>query len=62
MGETRNAYKVLIGKHEGKRPLRICTHRWEDKIRKDLRETRGESVDWIHLTLDRDQWQALLKW
>jgi len=36
MGETRNAYKILIGKHEGKRLLEIPKRRWEDNIRVDL--------------------------
>jgi hypothetical protein len=38
MGEVRNAYKVLVGKSEGKRPLGRPLHRWEDNIRMDLRE------------------------
>jgi hypothetical protein len=39
MGEERKLYKVLLGKPEGKRPLRQPRHRWEDGIRMDLRET-----------------------
>jgi hypothetical protein len=38
MGEERKAYKVLVGKPEGKRPLGRPRHRWEDGIRMDLRE------------------------
>jgi hypothetical protein len=38
MGELKNVYKILVGKHEVKRPLGIHTHRWEDNIRMDLRE------------------------
>jgi hypothetical protein len=38
MGEMRNAYKILIGNCDGKRPLRRPMHRWEDNIRMDLRE------------------------
>jgi hypothetical protein len=38
MGEERKLYKVLVGKPEGKRPLRRPSHRWEDGIRRDLRE------------------------
>jgi hypothetical protein len=37
MGEMRNAFKLLVGKYEGKRPLRKPTRRWENKIRMDLR-------------------------
>jgi hypothetical protein len=38
MGEERKVYKVLAGKHEGKRPLGRPRRRWEDGIRMDLRE------------------------
>jgi hypothetical protein len=37
-GEIRNAYTILVGKPEGKRPFRILTHRREDNIRMDIRE------------------------
>jgi hypothetical protein len=53
-------YKVLVGKHEGKRPLGRLRHRWEDGIRMDLRETCWKGVEWIHLAQDRDQRQALV--
>jgi hypothetical protein len=38
MGETRNVYKILVGKPEGKRPLGRPRHRWVDNIKIDLRE------------------------
>jgi hypothetical protein len=38
MGEMRNAYKILVGKPEGKRPVRRLRHRWEDNIKMDVRE------------------------
>jgi hypothetical protein len=38
MGEMRNAYSILFGRPERKRPLGRPGHRWEDNIRKDLRE------------------------
>jgi hypothetical protein len=60
MGEMRDAYEILVGKPEGKRPLRRPTCRWEDNIRMDLREIGWEGVDWIHLTQDRDKWKALV--
>jgi hypothetical protein len=60
MGEMRNAYNILVGKLEGNRPLIRPSHKWEDNIRMDLRETQGV-VDWIHLAQDRDQWWALVK-
>jgi len=54
MGEMRNAYKILVGKPEGKRPLGRHRHRWEDNIRMGLREIGSEGVDWIHLAQDGD--------
>jgi hypothetical protein len=59
-GEERKVYKVLVGKPEGKRPLGRPRHRWQDGIRKDLREIGWGSVEWIHLVQDRDQWQSLV--
>jgi hypothetical protein len=38
MGETRNAYKILVGKPEGKKPLGRLRHRWVDNIKMDLRD------------------------
>jgi hypothetical protein len=58
--EMRNAYKILVGKPEGKRPCGGPRYIWEDNIRMDLREIGWEGVDWIHLAQDRDQWQALV--
>jgi hypothetical protein len=56
----RNAYKILVGKPEGRIPLGRSRHRWENNIRMDLREIRWEGVDWIHLAQDRDQWRAVV--
>jgi hypothetical protein len=60
MGEERKVYKVLVGKHEGKRPLGKPRRRWEDRIRMDLREIGLGGVDWIRLSQDRDRWQAVV--
>jgi hypothetical protein len=43
----RNAYSILVGKPEGKRPPGRHSRRWEDNIRMDLRETGWEYVDWM---------------
>jgi hypothetical protein len=51
----------LIGKPDGKRPLRRPIHKWENNIRMDLRETGWEGVDWMQLAQDRDQWWALMR-
>jgi hypothetical protein len=61
MGEKRNAYRILVGNPEGKRPIGRPRRRWEDNIRMDLREIRWGGMDWINLAQDRDQWRALVK-
>jgi hypothetical protein len=58
-GEKRNAYKILVTKPEGKRPLVKPRHRWEDNIKMD-QEIGWEVVNRIHLAQNRDQWQALV--
>jgi hypothetical protein len=58
--EKRNAYKILVGKPEGKRPLGRTRSRWEDNNRMDLREIKLGGMDWIDLAQDRDQWRALV--
>jgi len=50
-------YRSLARKPEGKRPLGIIMHSWEDNIKMDHEETECEGVDWIHLALDNVQWQ-----
>jgi hypothetical protein len=60
MGETRNAYRILVGKPEVNRPLGRPRRRWVDNIKMDLTEIRLGGVDWIELAKDRDQWRALV--
>jgi hypothetical protein len=60
MGKMRNAYNILVGKPEGKRPVGRRRRTWEGNIRMGLREIWCEGVDWIHLTQDTDQWRALV--
>jgi hypothetical protein len=47
MGEKTNAYRILVGKPEGKRPLRRPRRRWVDNIKIHLREIVWDGVDWI---------------
>jgi hypothetical protein len=60
MGETRNAYRILVGMPDGKRPLGRTRRRWMDNIKMDLREIVWDGVDWIDMAQDRDQWRALV--
>jgi hypothetical protein len=57
-GDRRNAYRRLVGKPEGKRPLGRPRCIWVDNIKMDLREIGWGGMDWIDLTQDRDQWSA----
>jgi hypothetical protein len=60
MGKKRNAYRLLVGKSEGKRPLGRPRHRWVDNIRMDLGVVGWGDVDWIGLAQDRGQRRALV--
>ncbi|KAJ4440886.1 hypothetical protein ANN_10733 [Periplaneta americana] len=54
MGEFRNAYRVLVGRPEGKIPLERPRRGWEDNIKMDLREVGYDDREWINLAQDRD--------
>ena len=60
MGEERGAYRVLVGKPEGKRSLGRPRRRWVDNIRMDLLEVRCGYMDWIGRAQDRDSWRTLV--
>jgi hypothetical protein len=60
MGEKRNAYRILMGNPEGRRPLGRPRRRWVDYIKMDLREIGWDGMDWIDLAQDRDQWRAIV--
>jgi hypothetical protein len=60
LGDKRNAYRILVGKPEGKRPLGRPRRRWVDNIKLDLGEIGWGGMDWINLAQDREQWGALV--
>jgi hypothetical protein len=60
MREKRNAYRLLVGKPEGKRPLGRQKRRWVDNIKMDVGEMGWGDVDWIGLAQHRDQWRAIV--
>jgi hypothetical protein len=62
MGDTRNAYRILVGKAERKRPLGRPRCRWVDNIKMDLKRDRmgWDGRNWIEVAQDRDQWRALV--
>jgi hypothetical protein len=55
MWEKRNAYRLLVRKPEGKRPLGRPGRRWVDNIMIDLGEVGWGDVDWIGLAKDRNR-------
>ena len=61
MKQSRNAYRTLVGKPEGKTPLGRSRRRWEDNIKMDLREMGCDVRDWIDLVQDRVQCWAYVR-
>jgi hypothetical protein len=59
-GEKGNAYRLLVGKPEGRRPLGRPRRRWLYNIRMDLVEVGWGGMDWIGLAQDKDRWRALV--
>jgi hypothetical protein len=59
MGAKGSAYRILVGKPEGKMLLGKPRHRCVDNIKMDLREIGWGGMNWIDLTQDRDQWRVL---
>jgi hypothetical protein len=60
MGERRGIYTVLVGKPEGKRPLRRPRSKWDDNIKLDLQDVGCEGMDWIEVAEDRNRWRELV--
>jgi hypothetical protein len=60
MGEKMNAYRILVGESEGKRPMGRPRRRWVDSITMDLREIGWGGMDWTDLAQDRERWKFLV--
>jgi hypothetical protein len=60
MGEKKKAYRILVGKPEGKKPLGIPRLRWVENIQMYLREIGWDGMDWIDLARNRHQWKVLV--
>jgi hypothetical protein len=60
MWEGRSAYRVLVGRPEGRRPLGRPRRGWEDNIKMDFQEVGWGDMDWIDMAQDRDRWRALV--
>jgi hypothetical protein len=60
MGDRRGAYRVLVGRPDGKRPLERPSRRWKDIIKMYLSDLRLGSMDSIVLVQDRDRHLALV--
>jgi hypothetical protein len=58
-GEKMNAYRILVGKPEEKRPLGRVRRRW-DNIKMVLRGLGWVAMDWTDLVQDRDQWNTVM--
>jgi hypothetical protein len=52
LAEKRNAYRILVGKPEGRKPLGSPRRRWVDNIKIDLREIGWHGVNWVNLALE----------
>jgi hypothetical protein len=59
MEKKRGAYRVLVGRPEGRQPLGRPRRGWEDNIKMYLQEV-GWDMDWIELAQYRDRWRALM--
>jgi hypothetical protein len=60
IGEKLNAYRILVGKPEGNKPIGRPRRRWVDSVELDLSEIELDGTDWIDVAQDRDQWRALV--
>jgi hypothetical protein len=59
MGEKRGAYRILVGRPEGRRQLGRPMRRWENNIKMDIQDVGWGRMNWIEVVQDRDRWRAL---
>jgi hypothetical protein len=59
-GETKNAYRILVKKQEGKRLQGRPRYRWVDNIKLDLRGIEWDGMDWNDLAQDRNHWRIFV--
>ena len=59
MRGSRGAYRILVGKLEGKRPLGKPRLKWEDNIKMDLQEVGLGDLSWFGMAQNRDWWQVV---
>jgi len=60
MGDSRGAYRVLVGRREERRPLRRPRRKWEEDIKWNFKKYDTVGVDWIDIAEDRDWWRAIV--
>jgi hypothetical protein len=60
MGEGRGAYRILVGRPEGMRPLGRPRRRWVDNFKKGSSRSGTGGMDWIDMAQDRDRWRAVV--
>ena len=60
MGNRKDAYWVLVGRNDGKRPLGVPWRRWQGNFKMDLQEFGWREMDWIAVAQDRDRWRSFV--
>jgi hypothetical protein len=58
--ESRNEYRILVGRTEGKRPPGRPRRSWADNIKMELREINLDHMDCSNLAQDKDEWKAFV--
>jgi hypothetical protein len=56
MGEKRGAYRFMVGRPEGNRPLARPRRKWENNIKIDLQAVEWGDMDWIDVAQNTNRW------